>query len=275
MFVLAVIPFGLIGVIAFAQDAPHSAPTNYEAGPPAFQIALTEAGEPVIIPGDPITPPDASGQLAIFLAKLAIQYPWLALVITFIGGMRLWAKPTQLLIRKFVQSTPTPVDDQILEKVERSWWWEALGFVMDLIASIKLPAKKPDANTTQNTAALAVILCLGLAVGCKSNPETIAFKTISSLKETVKVTLAAWSDHVVATKKEIAKLPREERLEPSHELLVKEGRVAKALEEFKAAAASAEKSVAAAISGDAAPATAAMIAASAEFTRLVDELLLH
>ncbi|MBN8246210.1 MAG: hypothetical protein J0L84_02060, partial [Verrucomicrobia bacterium] len=194
------LPFLLLATIAFAQGDPAGGPPIVVPADPALsmQVAITEGGEPVIVTTNPLTPPDSGAQVGVFIAKLVLQYPWIAALIAFIGTNRVWAKLAQVAIRNWVASTPSKADDQFLDRVEQSWWYSALGFLVDYLTSIKLPpqkASKSNGGFPGGGAALGLVLCIGL-MGCQSDPETRAFKTIASVQATVKTSMAAWADHV-------------------------------------------------------------------------------
>lgn len=253
-----------------------------QAAAPDVSVAIDDGGNPVVIPGNPITPPDLSAQVAVFLGGLVVAHPWIALVLAFMGSMRFWAKPASLALHKYVASTASTADDQLLERVERSVWYTAFWFVVDWLTSIKLPARASTPARTEEVrhaapgTLLAAAFCLtvaSLAGGCAGTPEGRAFQTIASVQATVKTGLDAWSDHVVARKAQIAKLPAEEQLGPKSDLLKQEGKVVAALERYKEAAAAAEKGVYAALDAGQAPASAAMVAAAAEFSSVVELLL--
>lgn len=76
------------------------------------------------------------------LVKLATEHPWVALVLTGVGMLRLVFKPVMAFLHERVQSSPDKADDERLAKTEASWWFRALAFVLDYTASIKLPPPK-------------------------------------------------------------------------------------------------------------------------------------
>lgn len=250
-----------------------------QAAAPDVSVAIDDGGNPVVIPGNPIAPPDLSAQVAVFLGNLVVAHPWIALVLAFMGTMRFWAKPASLALHKYVESTASTADDQLLARVERSVWYTAFWFVVDWLTSIKLPARASTAARTDEVrhaapgTLLSLALVLGVAAGCAGTPEGRAFQTIASIQATVSTSLNAWADHVVARRAQIAKLPAEEQLGPKSDLLKQEGRVVAALGRYQEAAAAAEKGVNAALDAGVAPASAAMVAAAAEFSSVVESLL--
>lgn len=80
--------------------------------------------------------------LAEGLGKFVSQYPIIATILMVVGVARLVNKPLFSFLRTYVQATPTPNDDRVLDKVEASKAYKVLSYILDLTASIKLPAKK-------------------------------------------------------------------------------------------------------------------------------------
>lgn len=64
---------------------------------------------------------------------------WLAMVV---GMLRLVMKPIMTALRAIADATPTAKDNEILDGVEKSKAYSMLQFMIDWIASIKLPEKK-------------------------------------------------------------------------------------------------------------------------------------
>ena len=56
---------------------------------PAIRWRSLMAREPVVIPAQPFLPPDTSVQVAIAIAHFAFQFPWLSMVIGFLGSNRI------------------------------------------------------------------------------------------------------------------------------------------------------------------------------------------
>lgn len=117
---------------------------NYKIKPWATLAALAlitlavcaSAQDPAaVLPPEPSPSGDA---VASFLGNLVAKYPWLALVISILGGARLWLKPLFSFLHAFVQSTPTTKDDEWLAKAETSKVFKAVNWVADYVFSIKL-----------------------------------------------------------------------------------------------------------------------------------------
>lgn len=77
--------------------------------------------------------------LVLFLTGLATKAPILMTVLFVIGALRAVFKPFFSLLRTYVQYTPNPADDAVLDKAESSAWYKAFVWVLDFTASVKLP----------------------------------------------------------------------------------------------------------------------------------------
>lgn len=117
-------------------------------------VAVDAVGEVVVIPDNPLAPPDLSTQVAIFLSRATIAHPWVALLLAFIGSMRLWGKPASLALHRYVESTPSKADDEFVQRVERSVWWTGVLFLLDWVASIKVPARTATVTRTESSRGL-------------------------------------------------------------------------------------------------------------------------
>lgn len=58
-----------------------------------------------------------------------------------IGVLRVVNKPLFTLLREYVNVTPDPKDNEILDRVEKSKFYSAFLFALDWLASVKI--KKP------------------------------------------------------------------------------------------------------------------------------------
>ena len=67
----------------------------------------------------------------IFLALFVVQ-----------GFCRFFFKPLVVAISAYVQWTPEPGDNAIWDKVLANKWYKLLAFMVDWLASIKLPGRK-------------------------------------------------------------------------------------------------------------------------------------
>ena len=106
---------------AHAQDVPVAASTNTvpDAGVPQVSAGTTDA-------------------IANFIAPLVAKYPWLAMIITVLGGARLLIKPLFTFLHSVVMVTPTTKDDEFLAKTESSKAYKWAVWVLDYVFSIKL-----------------------------------------------------------------------------------------------------------------------------------------
>ena len=75
---------------------------------------------------------------AELVKQLAASNPHIAGVLMAIGTARLFMKP----IREIIRLTPTKVDDEILEKLEKTRWWKMASWGLDWLVSVPLPRKK-------------------------------------------------------------------------------------------------------------------------------------
>lgn len=69
----------------------------------------------------------------------ALKHPWIATALLVIGILRTINKPALALLWRFVRFTPWRGDDILLERVERSKSYRIALFLLDWLASIKLP----------------------------------------------------------------------------------------------------------------------------------------
>jgi len=97
------------------------------------------AGVPVVEPV-PLIP--APVEAPSFIVELASKYSVFVSILAFVGSMRLLFKPVFSLARVVVDLTKTPKDNELLDKAEGSKIYKGLVFLVDYIASIKLPVKK-------------------------------------------------------------------------------------------------------------------------------------
>jgi hypothetical protein len=79
--------------------------------------------------------------LAQYLADFAGQYPIGMSLLIGIGVFRVLFKPTMTYLHQVADATPSPKDNELLEKAESSKVYKALAFLADFFLSIKLPQK--------------------------------------------------------------------------------------------------------------------------------------
>jgi hypothetical protein len=72
------------------------------------------------------------------ITQLATTHPIIVTILTFIGLFRAVFKPIFTVLRSYVDATPNPADNKILDNVEGSSVFKAIAFVLDYTMSIKL-----------------------------------------------------------------------------------------------------------------------------------------
>jgi hypothetical protein len=75
------------------------------------------------------------------LVALVVKYPLAAAVLSVIGGFRIVFKPLMDILKKFVEYTDTPKDNELLQKFMSSFIYGKLVWLVDLTSSIALPPK--------------------------------------------------------------------------------------------------------------------------------------
>ena len=76
------------------------------------------------------------------LLTFPVLYPVMVKIVMIVGTMRLFMKPLFTFVGEVVLLTPSNRDDLFLAKVMASKAYKVLTFVLDYIASIKLPQLK-------------------------------------------------------------------------------------------------------------------------------------
>lgn len=79
-----------------------------------------------------------SAILEFFMAMIA-KYPVAASVFMVVGVLRAVFKPLMLVAHAYVDATSNPKDNEMLAKAESSVAYKGLAFILDYLASIKLP----------------------------------------------------------------------------------------------------------------------------------------
>lgn len=77
-----------------------------------------------------------------FFVQFAKDWPFLATLVVVMGTFRMFFKPLMTMLRAWAQVTKSPKDDELLDKVEASQIYKAIMFIIDYIASVKLPGAK-------------------------------------------------------------------------------------------------------------------------------------
>jgi len=77
--------------------------------------------------------------IALIIAGLAQKYPIIVAILSVIGFLRVIFKPLFTFLHAIADATKSTKDNAILASVEDSKVYKAVVFVLDYIASIKLP----------------------------------------------------------------------------------------------------------------------------------------
>lgn len=146
----------------------------------------------------------------------------LAVVIAWIGALRLLAKPfsawVQMGFSKLlaqVQSTPEPDDDELVRRLLASWPYRAFAFGLDWITSVKLPttasltkATEPSekAHDFNTRAGLILLFCIGAPAiaGCARFTTTQTDVSYENGKPTRTVTTRAQATTLFEAKSALA-----------------------------------------------------------------------
>lgn len=80
----------------------------------------------------------------ILLTSLLIKHPNFTYILMGIGILRLIFKPLMMLIVRYVDSTPTILDNEKVKAFMNSKVYMLICFVFDLTASVKLPTISKD-----------------------------------------------------------------------------------------------------------------------------------
>lgn len=162
---------------------------NTRTGPLIFVLLLALLGlflAPLAVMSQEAIPlaPDLAADLARPLVVQVVEnHPWVASLLILIGSLRLICKPIMSLVRARVALTPTTDDDAQLQRVMSSWWYQALAWTLDFVASIKIspPIQPPASRSTAPSIDGAVrslalfcvpVLAVSVMAGCAS------FKTV-------------------------------------------------------------------------------------------------
>jgi hypothetical protein len=77
--------------------------------------------------------------MELVLLELIAKYPVLSQVIFWIGFSRVVMKPIMTAIQEVINLTPSTKDDEVWGKVLSSKVYKGLVWVLDYVASVKLP----------------------------------------------------------------------------------------------------------------------------------------
>lgn len=86
--------------------------------------------------------PEAQGFILSLITEAVAKWPWLAVVVAFVGSMRLWAKPVFSAVHTIIELTPTKWDDGLWAKVfdffTRNPVGISLAWLLDWLGSVKI-----------------------------------------------------------------------------------------------------------------------------------------
>lgn len=78
---------------------------------------------------------DAFAQMILNFVQ---QYPIVGSILMVIGVLRVCMKPLFSVFHAFVDATPSPADNEVLQKVEDSSFMKSFLYILDWFGSIKL-----------------------------------------------------------------------------------------------------------------------------------------
>jgi hypothetical protein len=145
---------------------------NTRTGPLIFVLLLALLGlflAPLAVMSQEAIPlaPDLAADLARPLVVQVVEnHPWVASLLILIGSLRLLFKPIMSLVRSRIAATPTTEDDAQLQRVMSSWWYQALAWTLDFVASIKIappiqqPASRSTAPSMEGVVRSLALLCV-------------------------------------------------------------------------------------------------------------------
>jgi len=73
------------------------------------------------------------------ILKAVSGSPAIAMVLMSMGGLRLFLKPIMAYVEYRVAQSPEKQDDERLAKIKASKLYQAIAFIIDYAASVKLP----------------------------------------------------------------------------------------------------------------------------------------
>lgn len=105
-----------------------------------FSVALPAcafAADTAVVP-DTTTITATPDPITGLVQSAAAQYPWLLAIFSAIGILRTVAKPVMSWLHARAAATADTADDAKLERVEASWWFKVIAWLLDYTASIKV-----------------------------------------------------------------------------------------------------------------------------------------
>jgi len=104
----------------------------------AAPVLSTTVVDAVIPPPETLQDFTWLDSLLKFLVDLAAKYPMLSTILMVIGLLRVVNKPLFSVLKTIVASTSTKKDDELLGKVEKSYLYNMISYILDWFGSIKL-----------------------------------------------------------------------------------------------------------------------------------------
>ena len=111
-------------------------------------LGVSVSAQTAGITSDPTTviPVESQNYLLELFLKLAITHSWLATVFAVMGTLRAAAKPLSTFVHFFVNLTPSPVDNGVLDSLMKFFTETTTGkflaYLIDWLTSIKIVPPK-------------------------------------------------------------------------------------------------------------------------------------
>jgi hypothetical protein len=104
-------------------------------------VATAASAQTLTADASTLIPLDAQNFILGWLLGLAKTHPWVATVITILGGARLWVKPVFSFVHWVIDLTPSASDNAVFDRV-LAWFHSPLGskvaYLLDWAFSIKI-----------------------------------------------------------------------------------------------------------------------------------------
>lgn len=85
-----------------------------------------------------VATPEAVDGITALISGIALKFPWVLIVLSVLGILRIVVKPLMAIIHSIVEKTVSKSDDAAIEKVEASPIYKGFCFVLDWLFSVKL-----------------------------------------------------------------------------------------------------------------------------------------
>jgi len=76
--------------------------------------------------------------LVNLIDTLAFKNGMLSALFAYIGVLRFFIKPVMSLFLHVSKLTPTKVDDKFFDKINKSWWYNTIVYMIDWFTSYKV-----------------------------------------------------------------------------------------------------------------------------------------